>query len=177
MVVAKQRVTDAVNFLIASDQYGRLIREITDIIERWNVRPMAFAGKLECLNAMIDVGVENREAFERLVELIEQKRSILPEIRRVDYQRKIMQDRRARQGRAIELHELVTGKPITGTERAKFIKDLQARWRKERDAFIAGKGELSWSDRNDAANEFWDLVDAKLDQNLKDAAAKKKAKG
>ncbi|MDI3307511.1 MAG: hypothetical protein QJR07_10450 [Acetobacteraceae bacterium] len=169
MPVERERVLAAVNFLIESNEYARLIKEITDIIERWHTRPMVYADGLECLNALIDVGLESREAFDKLVELIEAKRRLIHEIKRVDYQRKLMQERRARQAKAIELHELVTGKKLSGPERVKFVRDLQARWRKERDAFIRAKGELSWEERNNAANEFWSQVDAKLEINLRDA--------
>lgn len=171
-MVSRAQVTEAVNYLIGSDSYARLVKEMENVIERWHERPMVYAGDLAVLNALIDVGVENREAFNRLIELVEQKRKLLPELRRVDYQRELMRERRAREAKAIELHELTTGRKIVGKERDKFVKELRARWRRERDAYIRSKGKLDWSARNAAANEFWTMVDHKLDANLRGAQAR-----
>lgn len=168
----KERVLQAVNYLVESDEYARLIREITDTIERFDKRPMVYAGKLELLNILIDVGVANRAAFERLVKLIEEKRKLIPQVRRVDYQRELMAQRRARVAKASELHELTKGRKLTQDERTKFTKDIQARWAKERDTYILAKGNLDWHGRNEATREFWSKVDTTLDANIRDARRK-----
>ena len=162
----------AVNYLVESDDYARLIREITDTIERFDKRPMVYAGKLELLNVLIDVGVANRAAFERLVTLVEEKRKLLPQVRRVDYQRELMAQRRARAAKAIELNELTKARKLTQDERTEFTKDIQARWAKERDSYILKKGNLDWHGRNEATREFWAKVDTTLDTNIKDARRK-----
>ena len=53
----------------AFDYYSKLINEMTEIIEHWDMHPMAYDGPLKPLNAMIDVGLHSREAFENLVTL------------------------------------------------------------------------------------------------------------
>lgn len=161
----KSKVVEAVNFLIESPNYTRLIKEMTDIIERWDTHPMVYGGQLAILNAVIDVGLENREAFERLIKLMDEKRKLIPTVKRMDYQRDLMRDRRIRANKAIELHELTHGS-MTTSQKAQFTKDLQARWRKARDEFIKAKGDLGWAERNAAAGEFWADVDRKLDINL-----------
>jgi len=173
MLDQKAQIRAAIDYLIDAEQAPRLIREVTALVERWSTRPMYYAGELSILNALIDLGLANREAYDRVIGLIEAKRRLRPEARRVDYQAKIMRERRARQNKALELHALVTGAPVTGKARAAFVKDLLKRWAKERGAFIRAKGELSWADRNAAANEFWAEVDAKLDKNIEEARLKK----
>lgn len=168
-----QRVVEAVNYLITAPSYASLINEMTRIVETWDTHPMVYGGKLNCLNSLIDVGLKNRDAFEKLIDLTEQKRKLLPKVKRVDYQRELMQARRARLNKAVRLHELMTGHTLTGADRARYVSDLQRRWKEARDADIAARGELTWKQRNDAANQFWDTVDRRLDKNLSDAQLKR----
>lgn len=168
-MASRQRVVEAVNYLIEAPNYTSLINEITKIVETWDTHPMVYGGKLECLNAMIDVGLESRTAFESLIELIEGRRKLIPQARRVDYQRDLMRERRAREAKAVELQELVKGVTLKGKPKSQYLAELRGRWRKARDEFIAAKGELSWKQRNDAANEFWDTIDRQLDANLREA--------
>lgn len=168
-----QRVVEAVNHLITSPNYASLINEMTKIVETWDTHPMVYGGKLNCLNSMIDVGLANRDAFEKLLSLIEQKRSLLPKVRRVDYQRDLMRDRRARLNKAVQLYELTSGHVLKGAERTRYTSELQQRWKVARDEEIAAKGDLTWKERNDAANTFWEGLDMRLDKNLADARRKR----
>lgn len=174
---AKQRVVEAVNFLIASANYARLINEITEIIETYDTHPMAYAGDLAVLNSLIDVGLANRDAFEKLLQLAEDKRRLIPEAKRQDYQRELMRERRARVRKAMQLHEIRTGVKLEGAARVKFMGDLQARWRKARDQHVDAKGDISWKERNDAAQEFWAKIDQGLDNNIAAEKALKVKKG
>jgi len=162
----KKQIVDAVNFLIESPKSGRLINEMRGIIAKWKTRPVVYAGDMVILNAMLDVGIENIEAFEKLVTLIEERRKMVPQSRRLDYQKNLMRDRRLRGNKAVELHELTSKKTLTTGERKKYLDGLQARWAKARQEFIASKGELSWKDRNAASQEFWSTIDRQLDANL-----------
>lgn len=167
---AKQRVVEAVNHMIAAPNYSKLLGEINGIIANWDSHPMTYGGHLSCLNALIDVGLANRTAFDKLVDLIEQKRRLIPEAKRVDYQRTLMQERRSRLAKALVLHEAKAGK-LTGPARKKAMTEIQARWKVARDQSIAAKGELSWKERNEAAQEFWEMIDRQLDENVSDAPA------
>jgi hypothetical protein len=134
---------------------------------------MKYAGKLSPLNALLDVGLESRVAFEKLIKLTEAKRRQLPKQRRQDYQRELMAARRARVAKAIDLEELRHGSMDTEA-RDKFAKAIQGRWAEARDKFIKGKGELTWDQRNEASREFWSGVDKKLDTNLEYERRKKR---
>jgi tRNA A37 N6-isopentenylltransferase MiaA len=164
----KTTITEAVNHLIEAPNYAKLINEMTGIIERWDTHPMAYGGTLSKLNSLIDVGLENRDAFEKLLDLVERKRKLAPQTRRTDYQRELMRDRRARMAKALELTELTNG-PMNTAQRRKREQELQSRWSEARARFIAEKGELTWNERNAASREFWAQIDATLDSNLRSA--------
>lgn len=171
--MADARTVEAVNLLIEAPNYAALVREITRIIETWDTHPMAYGGKLACLNALIDVGLHSRDAFERLVTLVEDKRKLLPQVRRVDYQRTLMQERRARMSKAVELHEARHG-VLRGAARMAEMQAIQQRWADARHTFLQSKGEMSWDQRNEAIKEFWATIDRNLDKNLADARKERK---
>ena len=172
-----KEVIAAIMYLIQSDRYASLIREITEIIENWDMHPMYYGGHLSVLNALIELGIGDRQttsgstgrtAFEGVVRLIEERRKLIPPLKRVDYQRDLMRERRARIAKALELHERTTGRSIRGTpERQRLSADIQARWNKARAEFIKARGKLSWKDRNAAGGEFWAMIDEKLNENLR----------
>lgn len=166
--MSNKRVVEAVNFLIEAPNYSALIQEMTRIIERWDTHPMAYGGHLACLNAILDVGLHNREAFEKLVALIEEKRRAHPKMRRTDYQRDLMRDRRARLAKALALHEARSG-PLRGAARVAEAKAIQDRWNAAKKEFLASRGKLGWFERNEATAEFWKKIDAQLDANLQTA--------
>lgn len=168
----KQTLVEAVNLLIHSEAYTKLINEVTEIIEHWDTHPMAFEGKLKPLNALIDVGLESRDAFENLVKLIESKRQMIPVMRRADYQRDLMRDRRARFAKALALHAATHGPITSPTQRVKVEDDIRKRWAEARKQFIEARGKLSWKERNTVANEFWEMIDRQLDESLRELRRK-----
>jgi hypothetical protein len=170
MESSKTRVVGAVNLLILSPNYAKLVAEIRQIAADYDEHPMAYSGKLTPLNALIDVALQSTPAFDKLIELADNRRKLIPEMKRTDYQRNIMQERRDRIRKVLKLHEARSGK-ISGAERKTFETETQARWMKARDEYIASKGELSWKDRNTAAQEFWDSIDRNLDEAIADLPA------
>jgi hypothetical protein len=174
MELNTQRVTDAINHLIEAPNYIALVRELNKIIETWSDHPMVYSGQLRHLNALIDVGLHNKAAFDRLIKLAEDRRRASPRAKRTTYQRELMRDRRSREAKSLELHEQIHG-PLRGAARIEFLANLRERWRGERERFIQSKGgnALDWKGRNDAANEFWSMVDRKLDMNLADTRRKR----
>lgn len=143
-----------------------MIHEITTIIEQWGTHPMTYSGKLSFLNALIDIGTADRVKFERLIRVIGARRKEIPEIKRVDYQRDFMAEKRARLDKAAALQELLKGRfPDTKARRA-YTKAVQSKWMIARDAYIAGLGELPWTARQAARGVFWESIDQNLDTAL-----------
>lgn len=173
--MASQRVVEAVNHLIEAPNYASLINEMTKIIETWDTHPMVYGGKLTCLNALIDIGLQDRAAFERVIQLVEDKRKLLPKLRRVDYQRELMRERRGRIAKALELHEMLHG-PLRGAARMAKMQEIQQRWAEAKDKFMEPKGKLNFDQKNAATREFWATIDRNLDKNLADARRERKVK-
>lgn len=162
----KEQVARALSFLISAPNYAVLTNEMTRIIEAWDTHPLVYSGHLALLNPLLDVGLKSRDAFERLVVLADGYRQKFPAARRVDYQRALMRERRARLAKAVALHEAMTGAKLSPPKRKAFVEDTQRRWRDARAAHIARKGALSWKRRNHAVNEFWEAIDIQLDDGL-----------
>lgn len=173
MDIDKTKVAEAVNSLIECDRYAKVANELTSILETWDRHPMAYAGRLAPLNTLLDVGLQSRDAFERLLRFVESKRRLLPKQRRIDYQRELMSKRRARVAKAIDLEELQHG-PMDAAARERFVKALQGRWIEAKNKFVKSQGQLSWEERNEAARKFWAGIDAKLDANIKYEREKKR---
>ena len=172
-MVDRSKIVAAINLLIECERYAKLVNELTSILENWDRHPMAYAGKLSPLNALLDVGLESREAFEKLIKLVESKRRQLPKQRRQDYQRELMAARRSRVAKAIDLEELLHGE-MDAEGKSKFGKAIHGRWAEARNKFIKSKGELTWDQRNAASQQFWNAIDEKLDANLEYERKKKR---
>lgn len=173
MMQDNNRITEAVNELIFSRKYAAMKAELTKIIKEWDTHPMVYSGRLSCLNALVDVGLAKPAAFDRLIKLVEESRQDIPAAKRAAYQSDLMQARRARIKKAVELYVKQKG-PLSVAARRKYTKDLQVRWAEARDKFITERGELTWKERNVVIGEFWAEIDATLDKNLAAEGAKKR---
>jgi hypothetical protein len=162
------KITAAVNYLVASPSYAKLVNEMAGIIDRWDTHPMVYGPKLEHLNSLIGVGLQSRDTFDELIKLAARKRRDLPQARRQDYQRELMRARRGRVAKAVALREALFGR-MTKFKRDEYAKDVQLRWAEERSKFLKERGQLSWHQRNEAIAAFWETIDRNLDQNLAEA--------
>lgn len=165
----KQQVADAVNLLIAEDHYTKRLKQILEIVEDWDDSPRVFADKLVALNALVDIGLDDMANLQELFALVESRRKLVPLMKKVDYQRNLMREKRDRLAKAVKLEELVRGKTLTQTEREKYKKSMNGKWVKEKTAYIAAQGELSWKGKNEATREFWEKIDAQLTKDLAEA--------
>lgn len=171
-MTSKAQVRDAVQLLVDAPNYARIINEMTQIIENWEAHPMAYSGRLMPLNALLEVGLANRNAFEALIQLAEKKRRLVPKLKRVDYQRDLMRERRAREKRALELAELTRG-PMAREQVSQYLRETRERWNEAKRQHVQAKGKLDWSGRNEATREFWEMIDTQLDRNIQDARRKR----
>jgi hypothetical protein len=162
--VANERVTDAVNFLIDAPDYIVRAQEMTRSIENPRTA-VAYTGTLSCLNALLELGTANRDAFERILKLVEEKRKENPSVAKRDYQRNIMRDRRKRMAKAILLHEARQG-PLRGDARVTEMAAIRARWDKAKAEFVIKAETETGADRLAAIKNFWAMVDRQLDANI-----------
>jgi hypothetical protein len=159
------RVAEAANFLITATHYEALRQELITIVNSWDSAPRAYGGSHAVLNALIDVGVDNRPAFDRMLAIVEAKRALLPTARKVDYQRNLMRERRQREYKALAVYEKATGL-VRGKQRAGFFRDMRATWAAAKAEFMLARGHMSYDEKLEATALFWQGVDASLDQAL-----------
>lgn len=165
----KQQVADAVNLLIAEDQYAKRLKQIVDIVEDWDDSPRVFAAKLAPLNALVDIGLDEMANLQELLTLVESRRKLVPLMKKVDYQRNLMREKRNRLTNMVKLEEMVRGKPMALQAREKYKRDVNAKWMKEKAAYLASKGDITWKAKNEATREFWEKIDAQLAKDLAEA--------
>jgi hypothetical protein len=161
------RVVAAVSHLIASDDYSSLIGQMTRIIEGRPPYPTQYVGSAACLNALVEVGIKNREAFEKVLSLVERRRLENPKVAKRDYQRNIMRERRKRMAKALVLHEARSG-ALKGDERTSAMAAIRRRWEQARAQFLAEQDVMSGEERLVAIRQFWSTLDRQLDANLAD---------
>ena len=162
--VATERMTEAVNYLIEAPDYSARVQEMTRSIENPRSR-VDYTGSLACLNALLDLGSANRDGFERLLKLVEDKRMEEPSTAKKDYQRNIMRDRRKRMAKAILLHEQRAG-PLRGAARAVEMAAIRTRWAKAKAEYLVKHEPETGGERLDATRDFWAMVDRQLDANI-----------
>lgn len=165
----KSKIAAAINMLITEKGYAKRVGEIRELIGTWETTPRVFAGALSVLNVLVDIGLESPDDLDKLLAIAEDRRKLIPLQKKVDYQRVLMQERRRRLKKAVELEELVRGRRMSADERKAYEKKTQAQFIAQRAAFIAAKGDISWSEKNDASQEFWAKIDAQLDVDLDEA--------
>lgn len=89
-------------------------------------------------------------------------------LRRNEYQKGLMRERRARLAKALTLAELTGGKLSASAKRER-IKSLQSTWSALRTTFIAESGAKTVGEIRSANRQFWTALDARLDENLRNA--------
>lgn len=157
-------LVEAVNLLIASSTYSALAQEMTRIVE--GAAPdVAYDADLIPLNALVALGRQDRNAFERLLDLVEEKRKEDPKTAKVDYQRDLMRTRRQRMAKALLMHEARSG-ALRGAARKAEMASIRERWTRAKAQFIVDRDASSAKERAQATQDFWAMVDRQLDANI-----------
>ena len=170
MTVDRTVLKEAVNFLIASRDYVALIKEIETIRDNWEDRRVYFGGDKECLNAMVQLCITDEDGYDRVRHLIDEKRKLVPEAKRNDYQREFMRQLRVRVAKAIKIECIVEGrKHFSPDEKKVREQKLRKSWANRKEQFFAEHGDLSWKERNEQSKVFWESIDIELEQMLQEA--------
>lgn len=157
-------IVEAVNLLIAAENYSALAAEMTRRIED-RASEIEYGQGLLPLNALVDLGRRDRNAFERVLKLVDGKRREDPKSAKRDYQRDLMRERRQRMAKAILLHEARSG-ALRGADRKTEMESVRQRWTRAKAQFIVDRGATSAEERTQATRAFWAMVDRQLDANL-----------
>lgn len=97
--------------------------------------------------------------------------TILRNLYRLLYQYTLINERRTRLNKAIEIYRKM-GVEITNITRARLSSKQLAAWSTQKEEYLgkvkaANGGKLGWFARNVAIEKFWRAIDAKLDEKLK----------
>jgi hypothetical protein len=163
--MAKDRIVEAVGFLVDASNYSALVQQMTRTIETWPNHPTQYVGRASCLNDLLALGVKDREKFEQVVALVERTRMQNPKVNKRDYQRNIMRDRRKRMAMALVLHEARSG-PLKGEARTAEIAAIRARWDQAKAQYMAQQETMSGEERLVAIRQFWANLDRQLAANV-----------
>lgn len=129
-------------------------------------RALPYKDNLEVFNELIVVGRQSIAAMENLIQVAEFKRTD-----RNDYQRLFMANKRKREKKLIALIQARTGQTLSLDERLAALAAYAEAWRVEKDQFLQSLGAMTWEDRNAHTAEFWQLIDAELDDAISDSNA------
>lgn len=167
----KSKLVEAANYLIESDTYTATMREIMLIIRDWGTLQCRYSGERECLNALVELGLEDMGKLQRVVDLIDSRRKTGPSMRRTQYQAEYMAQRRARAAKAMQIEALVRGKPLSPDEKRDCDKRVHDAWAKRKQAFLTEQRAASYDDRLAATELFWEQIDRELEEQLQVAMA------
>lgn len=170
MSVDRTVLKEAVNFLIATRDYIALVKEIESIRDNWEDRRVYFGGDKECLNSIVQLAITDEDGYDRVMSLINEKRKLVPEAKRNDYQRDFMRQLRARVAKAIKIECLIEGRPFFSPDEKRVREQrLKQVWADRKEKFFAEYGNPNWKERNELAKVFWEGVDIELEQMLTEA--------
>jgi len=178
MVYDKQQLAEAVNDLIESSDAKAAYKKLMWVHDVASKDiPVRLTGRLAVLNPLLDLLLSDYEAADRVLDLVDRKRTTAgmeslsdQGFDRKKYMREMMAGKRARQRRLVELwNQLRPAKDaVKGTARMEFERIHAARWqdvRQEReDALRESKGSrLTVEERTEIIAQLWRDVDAELD--------------
>ena len=184
MPVDKSALLEAANDLIAEERPQAKLEALEVVFEVLRRHPVKLAGSMAVLNPLLTLRSEDPEGWERLKAMIDgfrEKAGLQPcwpapkperfVDRKNEYQRAFMLRKRERQSRASEIENMQREphERLIGNARLDFERRVAAQWAAERDATIevarqrAG-GKLSKEESSKLRDQFWDRVDAELDE-------------
>lgn len=186
-MASKEELVQAVNFLVldpSAPQHFDALRSLLKVA----ALPVQFTGDLSLLNPLVELYRDDRDAFQRVLDLVDNKRSHQgwpplqerqTDFDRNEYQREFMHQKRARERRIAEIENMSRPERdrLIGTARLEFMRRQSNVWKKRRDALLeasrkAQGGTLSKEQTNKLLSQFWEQIDAELDEAETEARSK-----
>jgi len=174
----KQALADAVDTLITDADAAALFKQLAGVYDlaRKNV-PVRLVGRAAVLNPLLVLWLEDEEAAERVIALINRKRDAAGlgpvgdgDYMRRAYMRELMAQKRERGRRLVDLENRLRADndKLKGTQRMDFERLHANRWyevKKEREAAARAKFDrrLSTDELAEIATNLWTDVDSELD--------------
>lgn len=177
----KQALLIAINHLVLSERAETHYNLLESLLGLPVDTPVKLTDEAEMLNALLELGREDRDAYGRVMELVDRKRVergwtplLKPEpqgFNRNEYQRDFMYQKRQRERRAVEIENMLrpARDKLIGNDRLEFMRRTSARWKESRDKMMtaarqASGGTLSKDQVSAILKAFWERVDRELDE-------------
>lgn len=156
------RAKAAVQYLVDSPYFAQHVRKIRGTAAKPRSTP--FKDDAEVLNELVVIGRQSLTAMENLIAVAQHKRDD-----RNDYQRQYMAAKRQRDSKVLLLQSLLEGSKLPHDYRVRVLQKQYLIWHKERDAFMAQLGDVSFEARNAKLKEFWATKEGELDALIEEA--------
>ena len=167
----KESIKTAVKALIKTPRYTDQKRYILETVAKWPKRQVILAGEDAQYNPLVALGVESLDALNNVFTLAERKRRLSAPVKKIDYQRDYMRQRRKRLMTAIKLEQIVSGKKMDAEERDAYGAMVLSEWTKQREEELAKFPDADWKERNVIVAKFWEKIDRRLDTEYNKALA------
>jgi hypothetical protein len=190
MSTDKRALLEAVNDLIQDHAATLKVTALDEVAKLKRRYPIKLTGELAILNPLLNLMLDDPDAWEQVKRLIDTKRALLefeplwPAPKKVtfadrknEYQAKLMARIRERANRAVEIENMQRPERdrLIGNARLEFMRITTNNWGKERDARIAAEkaaaGKLTKVQIDAIRDKFWQSIDDMLD--AKETAVRK----
>lgn len=176
----KQLLAEAANTLINDNKAPEMFKTLLDVMGLPPTLPVKLSGEASVLNPLLTMARRDREAFNRVIDLIESKRASRemsplrqPETEtkfdKNEYQRELMADRRVRQIKALDIENLrrPPSSQLIGHPRMEFMRVQQGKWTDQLETLLAahktGK-TMTKAKRQEISAQFWQGIDLQLEE-------------
>lgn len=190
----KQGILRAANALINDPFAEKLYDTLTAVAQLPKHLPIGIVGDADVLNPLLNMYHADREGFDRIMSMVDAKRTaagmpaLVREVEELgfdkrEYQRIFMDQKRQRERRAVEIENMLRPErdKLIGIHRLEFMRHQSARWKVKRDEMVSavkaarGVKHLSKAALQEILASFWAQVDAELDEL--EAATVRKMRG
>lgn len=180
--MSNNELLDAVNELIVAPDAHELYEALRDVVPLALRHPVRLTGRAAIINPLLRLRLDNAEAFLKVFELIERRRTergydlLQPNAEpagydKTTYMREFMEQKRVRQRRAAEIENMLRPErdKLIGAHRLEFMRQQSLRWKEQLDAYMTkikqdNGGSITREMDRMYRNQFWSTVDRHLDE-------------
>lgn len=157
-----REIEETVALLVMATDYSKVVTDLTNTVEAANKIAADYPA---CFRALIDLGLKDRDAFEKVIQRTQQERLTNPDVKRQDYQRLLMRKRRARFAKMSAIARIK--EPSATSMRIKAaVKEMNKTMNAERAAYMGEHKDDEDFNNSAAVAAYWEDVDKKLDDYL-----------
>lgn len=192
MTYELDEVKAAARWLVSDPDAAEAFSSLEAVIRLGPKLPVKLTGAAAELNPLLYAYRDDPGLYETVMEWVQKKRAeaglapvgLQPPtgFDKTQYMREFMQQKRIRERRAVGIENMLRSERdrLKGRTRMDFLTNVVARWKAERDTMLDAArekigGQLSKPQMQQVLENFWKMVDARLDEQ--EASANRKMRG